>query len=685
MAVGVETETGTHPLYPRLFTPWEMRGATIKNKIVYSPTCPTWVGDPFNGIFTDIATEYYAERAKGEAGLILIGGTHVHQNSLSAPLLGPQLFDDRNVEPLRRIADEVHRHGAVLGIQLMHTGMRSFPLPRQEPTYDEDATWYTSGPSQVPLGEFPGGGIPKEMSDAEIEEALDGFAAAAERAARAGLDGVELHLSHGYLGWQFLSPLYNKRTDRWGGSPENRLRFAVECFRRVREAVGTDNFVGYRINSTSFWEGDLELDDVKGIVTSLEAQAEVDYVSVSAGVHHAFIHTPMDFEAGWEKGYARAIKDVSSKPVFLVGRITTPEVAEQLLREEHGDAICLGRQTFADPEWARKALEQHADDIRRCVAANLCWRTVSRGQRVQCVYNPAMGREGKWGAGTLAKVAAPRKVLVLGAGPAGLECARVAAARGHQVTVLERESAVGGHARLLSLLPTRTEYGRIGTWLGEQAAKNGATIQTSIEVTAENLDSLLERHAPDHVVVATGSRIARDGFQGWTAAALPGVETANAIGWDDYATGRSRPSGDVVVLDDTADVVGPLTAVGLAQDGARVKLVTRWPMAGLDTVLDVYLAWLLPRLYRSGVEIVSDHFIREIRGREVQLYNVHAPELERTVAADTIVMVTARHSENALAGLLATRGIDAETIGCATAPRGTYEAVYEGHRHGRRI
>jgi 2,4-dienoyl-CoA reductase-like NADH-dependent reductase (Old Yellow Enzyme family) len=685
MAVGVHTNVGTHPLYPRLFTPWDMRGTTIKNKIVYSPTCPTWVGDPFNGIFTDIATDYYEERAKGEAGLVLIGGTHVHQDSLSAPLLGPQLFDDRNVEPLRRIADAVHRHGAALGIQLMHTGMRSFPLPRQEPTYDEDATWYTSGPSQVPLGEFPGGGTPKEMTEAEIEDALDGFGAAAERAARAGLDGVELHLSHGYLGWQFLSPLYNQRTDRWGGSPENRLRFAVECFARVREAVGQERFVGYRINSTSFWEGDLELDEVKSIVQSLEHQAEVDYVSVSAGVHHAFIHTPMDFEAGWEKGYARAIKDVSSKPVFLVGRITTPEVAEQLLDEEHGDAICLGRQTFADPEWGRKALEQQSDDIRRCVAANLCWRTVSRGQRVQCVYNPAMGREGKWGAGTLARAATARRVLILGGGPAGLECSRVAAARGHDVTVLEREPAVGGHARLLSMLPTRTEYGRIGIWLGEQASKNGAAIHTSVEVTGHNLDEILERHRPEHVVVATGSRVARDGFQGWTAAPLPGVETADAIGWDDYATGRVRPVGDVVVLDDTADVVGPLTAVGLAQDGARVKLVTRWPMAGLDTVLDVYLAWLLPRLYRSGVEIVSDHFIREIRGREVQLYNVHAPELERTVTADTVVMVTARHSENALAGLLADRGVDAVTIGCATAPRGTYEAVYEGHRHARRI
>ena len=172
----------------------------------------------------------------------------------------------------------------------------------------------------------------------------------------------------------------------------------------MRQAVSEDVFVGYRINSTSFWPGDLELDDVKQIVQDLEQQAEVDYVNVSAGVHHAFIHTPMEFEAGWERGYARGIKDVSSKPVLLVGRITTPDVAEMLLESGDADAICLARQLFADADWAVKAQEGREDDIRRCVAANFCWKSVSRGGRVQCVYNPEVGREATWGSGTLTPV-----------------------------------------------------------------------------------------------------------------------------------------------------------------------------------------------------------------------------------------------------------------------------------------
>src|SRR5262249_39285483 len=157
-----------------------------------------------------------------------------------------------------------------------------------------------------------------------------------------------------------------------------------------------------------------------------------------AGVHHAFIHTPMEFEPGWEKAYARSIREVSSKPVLLVGRITTPDVAERLLAEGHGDAICLARQLFTDPDWVVKAAEGRADDIRRCVAANYCWKSVSRGGRVQCVYNPELGREEIWGNGSLVRVADPKKVLVIGAGPGGLEYARIAAARGHDVVVVER-------------------------------------------------------------------------------------------------------------------------------------------------------------------------------------------------------------------------------------------------------
>jgi len=681
IAVTPDTFAGER-LYPRLFSPWMLRNQEIKNRIIFPPTCPTWTE---GGVLTEMATAYYEERAKHDVGLIIIGATHVHRDSLAAPLVTPQLINDDNVEPLRRIADAVHEHGTKLAIQLWHSGMRGFPFPKQDPGYDIDATWHTVSPSPIPLGEFPGGGTPKELTDAEIVEVVAAFGSAAERAARAGLDGVEFHMSHGYLAWQFLSPLYNHRTDRWGGSYERRLRFPVECLRAIREAVGPDVFVGYRINSTSFWPGDLEIDDVQRIVADLEGLVDTDYVSVSAGVHHAFIHTPMEFEAGWEKGYARAVKDVSSKPVFLVGRITTPEDAEILIEEEQGDAICLARQMFADPEWGRKAREGRSADIRRCVAANLCWRKASTGQRVQCVYNPTMGREARWGAGSISRVAEPRNVVVIGGGPAGLECARVAAARGHTVTVLEREDATGGHVRLQSLLPSRGEYGRIGRWLTEQAIKNGAVVRTGAEVTADNVGALLDELGADKVVVATGARVAVDGFQGWTGEALPGHETASLIGWDDVVTGRARPSGDVLVVDDVCDVVAPLTAVALADAGANVKIVTRWPMIGMDTILDVYLEWILPQVYRAGVEMVCDRFVKEIRGRETVLQNVHVAEDEIVLPSDHLVMVTARRAEHGLADLLAQQGVDVSTIGCAVTPRGTYEAVFEGHREGRRI
>jgi 2,4-dienoyl-CoA reductase-like NADH-dependent reductase (Old Yellow Enzyme family) len=671
--------------YPQLFSEWQIRTTTIKNRVVFPPTCPSWVSDPWNGLFTDQAVAYYAERARGGVGLIIIGATHVHPSSIMAPLLMPQLFDDRNIEPLRTVAEAVHEHGCKLAIQLWHSGVRGFPTFKQESTFDLDATWYTLSPSQVPLGEFPGGSTPKEMSEEEIEEILAAYGAAAARAIAAGLDGVEFHLSHGYLPWQFLSPLYNKRTDQWGGSEENRLRFPVEALRRMRAEIGEGPFLGYRINSTSFWPGDLDLDDVKRLVPEIERRTEIDYVNVSAGVHHAFIHTPMEFEPGWEKGYARAIRDVSSKPVLLVGRVTTPDVAETLLTEGHGDAICLARQLFTDPEWALKAEQGREDEIRRCVAANFCWKSVSRGGRVQCVYNPEVGREAAWGAGTLTRAEDTKTALVIGAGPAGLEYARVAAARGHRVVVLEREEQVGGRVRLHSLLPSREEYGLIATWLADQATRNGAEIRTSSEVTPENLDDVLAAERPDHVVVATGARVSRDGFQGWTADALPGWETGRCVGWDEVVTGKVRPSGDVVVLDDLCDVVAPLCAVGIADDGATVRLVTRWPMVGLDTILDVYLDWILPKLYKSGVEMLCDRFVRSIDGTQVSLVNVHHPDDVLEVRADWIVMVTAYQSENGLHKLLLDRAASVETIGGATAPRGTYESVYEGHRQARKL
>ena len=665
--------------YPHLFSEWRIRNTTISNRVVFAPTCPTWVTSPYEGRFTDQAVAYYEERAKGGCGLIMIGGVVIHPSAMYSPFLFPGLWEDGQIEGLARIAEAVHRHGCKLTCQLLHVGLRASAVSKMDPAYDFDAEWYMVAPSQVPPGEYPNAPTPKELEEHEIEEILGWFETSAQRAIAAGLDGVEFHMSHGYLPWQFLSPLYNHRTDRWGGSYENRLRFPIEALRRIRAGVGDEPFLGYRINSTSFWPGDLELEDIEKIVADLEAQTDIDFVDLSAGVHHSYIHTPMTYEDGWEREYTRAIKKVSSKPVLLVGRITRPDVAEELLASGDADAILLARQMFADAEWAVKAREGREDDIRRCVAANYCWRSVIRGGRVQCVYNPTVGREAAWGEGTLERVAQAKRVLVAGAGPAGLEYARVAAARGHEVVVCEREDAVGGHVRAFAALPGRAPFAGIAYWLAGQAEKNGAEIRTSTTADVALAEGF------DHVVVATGSRYREDGFQGQTAGPLPGFETGNCVAWDDVALGRVEASGNVLVIDDLQDAAAPLTAVKLAEAGASVRLVTRWPMFAMETIPEVYFIWIQSRLYEAGVELTTDHFVKEIAGSRVTLFNVYAPDRTVDVETDWIVMATGRRSENGLYHRLREQGRSVEMIGDAVAPRTTYEAVYEGHRQARKL
>jgi 2,4-dienoyl-CoA reductase-like NADH-dependent reductase (Old Yellow Enzyme family) len=671
--------------YPLLFSEWKLRTTHLSNRLVFAPTCPTWVANPVEGVFTDQAVAYYEERAASGLGLIVIGANMVDRKGLYAHLNFPGLWDDRQIEGLARVREACHRHGCKVAVQLLHAGLRNMAVIQKDPAYDLDAEWFTVAPSQVPPGEWPNAPMPKELEEHEIVELVQAFGEATRRAREAGLDGVEYHLAHGYLPWQFLSPLTNHRTDRWGGSLENRLRFPVECLRAMREAASDDLFLGYRINSTSFWPGDLELDDVKGAIRELDRAADIDYVSVSAGVHHSFIHTPMTYEPGWEREYTREVKTVTDKPVLAVGRITNPEIGEEILAAGEADAILLARQLFADAQWVEKVREGREEDIRRCVAANYCWRSVIAGGRVQCIYNPEVGRERQWGKGSLVRAADPRRVLVLGGGPSALEFARVAAARGHDVTVLEREPETGGHVRVQALLPDRGELGQIAVWLAAQAARNGATIRTGAAVLEENLDALLETEQPDHVVVATGASYRGDGWQGQTAAPVPGWETGNCASWDAVVDGKATASGSVVVVDDLQDIAGPLTAVKLAREGASVRLVTRWPMVAMETMPEVYYLWTRSALIEAGVEVLTDLLPTRIDGRNVELINVYAPDRVTRLEADAVVFNTGRRSENRLYHALRERGVSVEMVGDAVAPRGTYEAVYEGHRAGRNV
>ena len=678
------TDTGS---YRHLLSPLRIRNTTLPNRVVFAPVCPTWVRSPHEGIFTEQAVAYYEERAKTGLGMIILGGHLINKDTIYTPLGFPGLWNDAQLEGLANVARAVRRHGCALAVQLLHLGLRSpTPFLKTDPARDPDEyNPYMLAPSQVPAGEIPGGPTPKELEEHEIEYILQCYEDAAKRAISAGLDGIEFHVAHGYLPWQFLSPFYNKRTDHWGGSYEKRLRFSIEAMRRIRKRIGDRPFLGYRINSTSFWEGDLEIEDIKRIHTDFERGTDIDYVSVSAGVHHSWIHTPMTFEEGWEREYTRAIKTVAKKPVFLVGRVSHPAVADELVGSGDADAILLARQMIADEHWMTKVKEGRANDIRRCVAANYCWRAVIRGSRVQCAYNPVVGREAVWGAGSMRRVSSPKRVLVIGAGPAGLEYARVAAARGNTVVVYEREGQVGGHVRAYGALPNRQQYGTIATWLAEQATGNGASIKTASPVTAENIDAVLATERPDHIVVASGARYRRDGFQGQTGKPLPGWETGHCVTWDEVALERVKVSGDVLVVDEMADVAAPLTAVKLAKLGLRVKLLTKWPMIGWETAAEVYLHWILTYLYEADVEMITDHAVKKIDRTEVEIVNIYQPSRARPITADTIVMATSRSSENAMYHLLRERGRSVEAIGCAVAPRTVYEATLEGHRAARKL
>jgi len=677
---------GDNP-YPRLLSPWRVRHTTIANRVVFGPVCPTWVRSPHEGVFTEQAVAYYEERARTGLGMIILGGHLINKDTIYTPLGFPGLWNDAQLEGLANVARAVRRHGCALIVQLLHIGLRSpTPFLKTDPARDPDEyTAYMLAPSQMPAGEIPGGPTPKELEEHEIEYILQCFEDAARRAVSAGLDGIEFHLAHGYLPWQFLSPLYNHRNDRWGGSYENRLRFSVEAMRRIRKAIGDRPILGYRINSTSFWEGDLEIDDIKRVHADLEHQTDIDYVSVSAGVHHSWIHTPMTFAEGWEREYTRAIKTVATKPVLLVGRVSHPGVAEELIASGDADAVLLSRQMIADEQWMAKVKAGRVQDIRRCVAANYCWRAVIRGSRVQCVYNPVVGREGVWGASSMTRVYSPQRVLVIGAGPAGLEYARVAAARGNHVVVYEREPQVGGHVRAYGALPNRQQYGTIATWLAEQAAGNGARINLNSPVTAENINGVIEAERPDHVVVASGARYRRDGFQGQTGKPIPGWESGNCVAWDEVALDKVRLSGEILVVDEMADVAAPLTAVKLAKLGAKVRLLTKWPMIGMETTAEVYLHWILTYLYEADVEILTHHAVKKISGARADIVNVYKASTLRTINADAVVMATARSSENALYHLLRQRRVSVEAIGCALAPRTVYEATLEGHRAARKL
>jgi 2,4-dienoyl-CoA reductase-like NADH-dependent reductase (Old Yellow Enzyme family)/thioredoxin reductase len=602
---------------------------------------------------------HYRTVARGGAGVVVTEALRVHESNAGR---GIRLHEPESVPGMRRLGDAVHAEGALAIAQLNHGGRQH--LGRAVPTL-----W---APSAVACPYS--GGVPHEMSRAEVRDVVDGFVRAAVHAREAGFDGVEVHGAQGHLIQQFVSPFSNRRADEYGGSFENRLRFPREILERVRAAVGADFVVGYRHGSDEFVAGGLTVDDAVRIAEDFARRGLVDYLSLSQGNFASIeCHTPdRQFRAaGFVDAHARVKRAAGDVPVVTCGRIETPEEAEAILAAGKADVIGLCRTLIADPEWPVKAMTGRRDEIRHCIACNQCWGWVTDGRPIGCVVNPTAGRELEWG--SLPKATSPRRVVVAGGGPAGLEAARVAAERGHHVVLLEQSDGLGGKVRLARDVPHHEELGRVADFLTQAVERLGVTVRLDTAATAETIAA--ER--PDAVVVATGAVPVAPEVAGDDSVPVSTSAAAPMVGM--------LPGDHVVVMDEDGYYWAAAVMETIVPQGKKVTMVTRF-FEPLREVPAVSRITALRALGQHGVSFRPHAAVDRVERGEVVLRDVYSGLEERIPDVCAVIWIGPQQAQAGIAEELRAAGVgEVHVVGDAFAPRRLADAIAEGHRVGRRI
>ena len=656
--------------YPHLFSPLQIGNVTVRNRIMQTAHVKLFAA---NGVDSQRNVDYQAARAKGGAGLLITGNRVVHPTSTTGfPRVAWAYLRDA-LEADRRLTDAVHEHGAAIFAQLNHFGLNA----SSDSADDLRVLW---GPSAVKSPAY--GETPKAMEHEDIREVSEWWAHSAELSREGGFDGTEVHISHSYLLHQFLSPLYNKRTDEYGGSFENRLRFAREVIAEVRRRVGGDWVVGVRISLSDFIPGALDVEDAVRVARGLEADGQIDYVNVTAaGYHNIFMAIqPSDEPDGYLVDLAAQVKAAVALPVFTVGGIKDPALAEQILAERKADMVAMTRAQIADAEFANKVREGREEEIVHCIRGNQgCIGRVFKGLPIACTVNPAAGREGRLG--PLVPAERPARWVVAGGGPAGMKAAVTLARRGHTVTLLERSDGLGGQVNLILRTPGRDEFDWIRRDLEAQLRKAGVDLRLGSEATAESVRAL----APDGVVVATGAVPSTTGFSSVNplAETLAGVERENVVtGWDVLLD--SRPVGDrVVVLDDDGSRYAAGVIEVLLDRGKRVEMVSRWHALFPETLTTLDLPHIYGRLLSKGLTHRLNSWASAIQGSSVSIFNLYTGTAETLEDVDTVVLATGAEANDEL--YFALRGTidNLHRIGDCLAPRKLDHAIYEGELAGR--
>jgi mycofactocin system FadH/OYE family oxidoreductase 2 len=664
--------------YRLIFTPLQVGPVTIKNRIMFTAHS-TRIADTLPGssdrlrFMGERYACYQGDRARGGAGLIICGQASVHPAARMEARNTMIAYDSRAIPGFKVVTDRIHQYSARTFLQLMHSGL-SYP--------SEDhklAIFAPSAHANLPYEPT------KSMEVEDIDEVIEGYGRSAENAKAGGFDGIEIHSTHGYLPLQFLSPALNRRSDEYGGSLDNRMKFILRVIDRIKEVTGDTMALGVRLCGDELMPGGLTIEDAREIAVKLENTGNVDYISISIGNSASdkllWTTPPMYIPSGYSVYASAAIKEaVDHIPVFITGRILDPMHADRILSDGHADMIGMTRAQIADPELAKKSEEGRIDDIRPCIGCNQgCGGNPNdMPEHIYCVQNPAIGREKELGIGTLQRAARMKKVLVVGGGAGGMETAWVAAARGHRVTLYEKTERLGGQINLARKLPGRDEMEGIVRWRIRQMAEYAVKVVLNQEVTA----AMITREAPDAVVIATGSKP----FLGQYLKSIPppqGWEQPNVVSCEDILEERITIGDRVIILDVEGRIKGLGTADMLAVQGKNVELVT--PLLYPGACLDVTsLEYLKAKAAKDGVKFTPDSYITKISGKSVTVVDLFTGK-EKAEEADSVVIITCGKPDEDLYFSLKGKVKELYRIGDCLVPRTVDRAVFDGHRVGRML